>query len=972
MKPFYISLVFVSLLFSTNSFAQPAWTLDPFGREKKPEQYEEKILGSEKTATKKFTIFRKFIQNNVTHYNFYFNANNKLNSVIERAKMAHKDNYTELLSFYPYTLENTVSQQIELDSVIYKATGGILLHDLRNDWIDNLYLLIGKSYYFRKEFDSAAMTFQFINYNLFPRKKNEEENRVVGGNKEVGEAFSIADKENRNFVQKVLTKPASRNESLLWLARTFTEQQQYGQAAGLINILKEDPNLPKRLYASLSEIEAYWFYSQQRYDSAAVYLQQALPNAETKSDKARWEYLLGQLYELSGKGSLASVYYKKSSKHTADPIMDIYARLNDAKLFKEEGNIKELQTSITKLLKMAKRDRYISYRDIIYYSTAKLSVQVPDTTNGIAYFKNSIKYSTEDKGYKSRSYFQLADLAYNTRDYKNASYYYDSINVEDIPKFEVPNYDIVERQKVLKKLVVELLSIEREDSLQLIAAMTPEKRDEYINDLVKKYRKDSGQKTEDNFKGNTLITFNNKNNEQPDLFPTSQKGEWYFYNSSLRTKGFNEFKNKWGKRAKVDNWRTVASSGAGIDNHGMVSSGLTDSLKNLENSKFANTYEGMLAEIPLTPAQIDSSNNRIANNLLSMADIFKFELLDYEQAINVYDIYLQRFPGTDDESEVYLGLYYAYNKLGNKERADYYKNLLTTKFANSTAALKLTNPSSLDPTLKNPAVTKKYLDIYDLFIEGKFEEAINKKKAADSSYGKNYWTPQLLYIEAIYHIKERDDSSANRLLNNISVLYPNTQMQEKAITLMDVLSRRSEIENYLTNLDIKREEEKKLVNIIDTSATEKVKEISKPVKENNADSVKVAPIIKDKVFSINPESPHVVLMVLNKVDGVYQQEAKNSFTRYNREMFYSAGIKINKEALDNERVLLEFSPFNNADDAIKYLDKIKRAAPSEVSWLPASKYSFIIISVENLQILKENKDFERYKALLNTKYNNRF
>ena len=81
-----------------------------------------------------------------THYNYYFNANNKLNAVVERAVMSNQDDYTKLLSFYPYSLQNTSTQKTELDSVIYKCTAGILLHDLRSDWVDNLYLLIGKSY----------------------------------------------------------------------------------------------------------------------------------------------------------------------------------------------------------------------------------------------------------------------------------------------------------------------------------------------------------------------------------------------------------------------------------------------------------------------------------------------------------------------------------------------------------------------------------------------------------------------------------------------------------------------------------------------------------------------------------------------------------------------------------------------------------------------------------------------------------
>src|SRR4026209_879852 len=97
-------------LFSSNVFAQPTWTLDPFGKEKKPVQYEEKKLPSEKTGEKKFNAWRRFKQNTTSHYNYYFNANNKLNAVVERAIMDQKDDFSKLLPFYPYKLENTAAQ----------------------------------------------------------------------------------------------------------------------------------------------------------------------------------------------------------------------------------------------------------------------------------------------------------------------------------------------------------------------------------------------------------------------------------------------------------------------------------------------------------------------------------------------------------------------------------------------------------------------------------------------------------------------------------------------------------------------------------------------------------------------------------------------------------------------------------------------------------------------------------------------
>src|SRR5690242_9581561 len=91
-----IAFTFLFVVFTTcfnKAIAQPGWTLDPFGNQKKPEKYEERKLGSEKTADKKFTTTRHFLQNTITHYNYYFNSNNKINAVVERAKLSNRDDY---------------------------------------------------------------------------------------------------------------------------------------------------------------------------------------------------------------------------------------------------------------------------------------------------------------------------------------------------------------------------------------------------------------------------------------------------------------------------------------------------------------------------------------------------------------------------------------------------------------------------------------------------------------------------------------------------------------------------------------------------------------------------------------------------------------------------------------------------------------------------------------------------------------
>jgi outer membrane protein assembly factor BamD (BamD/ComL family) len=982
----FILFFFVFSCGFLKALAQPTWTLDPFGKEKKSERFENRKLGSEKTATKKFTVPRRALQNTITHYNYYFNANNKVNAVIERAKLSNKDDYSKLLSYYPYSLDNTATQKQELDSVIYKSTAGILLHDLRNDWVDNMYMLIGKSYYYRKDFDSAAMTFQFINYNLFPRKKKEEDNRVVGTNESAtGSNISIANKEKRNVIQKIAGLPPSRNDALIWLARTLIEQNEFGESAGLINTLQNDANLPKRLKNDLDDVNAYWYFKQNGYDSAAVYLENAISNADDKQDKSRREFLLAQLYEMNGQPEKASDYYAKASKHTTDPLMDIYARLNDAKMFRNTNDLKELNNSIANLLKMAKRDKFEAYRDIVYYSAAILTLQKPDTNAAIILFDKSVKYNENNIAYKNKAFLQLGDIAYKRKLYKLSAAMYDSLQLGDTT-FTDKIAQIQARRTALTKIVEVITNIEREDSLQRIAALAPAEREVFIKKLVKKLRKENGLKDDANNAGSNPLTFGNKNTPPADLFAASNgKGEWYFYNSTLKARGFSDFKTRWGNRVNADNWRRKAALDQTIKT--ITGNTIADATNNAATNATLQpteiTYDALMQNVPLTAEKLDSSTTLLATNLLALAKLYQNELEDYEEAIKTYEAYLQRFPNKLVDGEIYLGLYYCYNKLGNTEKANYYKNLLNTKFANTKAWQMVNTPAALNPKTKDPEATKTYQNVYDLFIEGKFDRAISEKKKADSTYGINYWTPQLSYIEALYNVKQCNDSIAIVGLNAIIQNNPTSPLKEKAATMIDVLQRRKEIETYLTNLQVTRAPEDIIITGDDNPAVKQpAPVVAAPVKVIQKPAV-AAPVIKDSIkkappllssgsFVIKPDSPHNVIMILEKVDGVYVTEAKNAFNRYNKQNYYGQIIDITKDALDGERNILIISSFANGAAALQYYDKIKKDAAREVSWLPANKYSFVIISNENLQVLKTNKDINGYKALLNKQYPGKF
>jgi outer membrane protein assembly factor BamD (BamD/ComL family) len=954
----------------------------------KPKKYENRKLGAEKTPDKKISFPKKVYQNTVTHYNYYFNANQRLNDLVTTAKTSFKEDYSQLLPFYNYSLDATSQNKEELDSIIYKCTAGILLHDLRNSWIDNMYLLLGKAYFYRKDLDSAGLTFQYLNFSYAP-KENGGYDIPIGSNasNDKGE-FSIATKEKNSIWKKLTSRPPSRNESFIWQIRNYIERDELPEAAGIIEILRNDPNFPNRLQTDLDEVVAYWFYRQQAYDSAAHHLSLSLSKAENVQEKARWEYLIAQMYQLANKNEDAVKFYDKSIEHTTDPILDVYARLNSIRI-RKSGSKDYLQENIDELLRMAKKEKYSGYRDIIYYAAANIELERKNYDGAQANLLKSVEFTTNNPLQRSQSFLLLGDMNYDRKIFPDAYNFYDSLEVNVLPK-PADKERVTLRKPPLQVIAENAGIIRKQDSLQLLARLTPQQRDSAIKRQMKILKKGKGSKEEESAPG-----FNAAVKQQPDLFATNTKSnDFYFYNASAKARGFSEFKAKWGDRPNVDNWRRKAA----VDKQTQQRFTDVDDVPTNSNAVEAgsvpdDSYEGMQANIPLSQVKLDSSNKNIMDALFIMGKTFLSKLEEYPSAIQAFEELLRRFPASMYKDETMFNLVYAYQKTGDKAKSDYYKNMLAGSGGDSKWVELIKNPPAIT---KNEAVipaTKKYEEIYNMFIEGRFAEAIAEKKVADSLYDKSNWSPQLLFIESIYYIKQQDDSTAIKSLTDLSTLYPDNAMAARAKTMIDVLKRRKEIESYLTNLEVTRREDGTAAvatpapvhpayNNNTNSATQPVVKTdsavastNKPqdtktgavVKQDSVASTAVPPTVAIKNFNFVSTEAHFVGVILDKVDPVYQSEARNAFNRYNKEKFYNQKIDISSTQIDERFNLLLQGPFTDANTAVDYIDKIKPIVKSRIlPWLSADKYTFFIISQGNLDTLKTSKDMEGYKQLLQT------
>jgi lipopolysaccharide biosynthesis regulator YciM len=944
---------------------------------KKPKEYDDRVLRSERTDEKKFTLLRKLIQNTVTHYNYFFNANKKLNEVLEKAKTSFRDDYSQLLSFYHYSLDATAADSIQLDSITYKSSTAIALHDLRNDWVDNMYLLWGTAYYLQKEFDSAYLMFQFINYAFAPKEKDGYY-KTIGSSRDGNTAFSISTKEQKGPPGKIFSKPPSRNDAFIWQIRNFLAQDQFAEAASLIVTLRSDPNFPKRLKNDLDEVQAYWFYKQNMWDSAAVHLANALDNASNKQEKARWEYLLAQLYELSGDHKNAEKWYNKVSDHTVDPIMDIYARLFAIRTNRDGGE-KTIEKNVAELLKMAKRDKYQDYKDIIYYMAAQMQLQENNIDDAMSLLQKSTQFMSNNASQHNKAFLQLAELSFSKHQYRQAADFYDSLQLND-PSIKNPD-EITVKKKALRTLATNLEIIERQDSLQRIAAMPEEERKDFVRKLVKELRKQKGLKDE------TPATNPFTTPALPTLFPSVQpKGEWYFYNADFRNRGLTEFKNKWDNRPNSDNWRRSAILAiASLNNMGQPASNISTQPGNTGTGSGPElTFDGLYDALPLTPEQLQRSNDSLKAALFEAGKIYVQEIEDCENGTKAFEQLRSRFPGFYPMDEVLFNLYYCFNKNGETAKAAEIKKLMAENFGSSNFTTIITTGKNPKSGIADPDATKLYERIYDLFIEGNFEQAVAEKKSADSKYGNHYWTPQLHYIEAVYYIRQRNDSTAITILNAlISQFGNNVKMADKARALIDVLGRRKQTEDELRNMSIVRDSTNRPIAVITTpvqpkpDSTRTQPAVTNPVAVTN---VLVRDTSSNRLnmsgnagYTLSANEAQYVVVVLNKVDPVFVNEAKNAFAQYNRETYYNKTMSADLADLDAENRLLLISPFKDAAEAINYIDQTKpRTAPEILPWLKGGKYSFIILSDSNYDLLKVNKDIAAYKAFLNQYFPGKF
>ena len=624
-------------------------------------------------STQKNTARSRWWHSFNARYNTYYNGTLAYIDGSLEKENGNKDNFTEMIPLYTVTNKNSRELgKSNYETAILKCEKAIHQHSIkkRPEWTKNrrktakdiewlnrkeynpflwkAWMLMGRSQFFKGDFDGAAATFAYMS-------------------------------------RLYATQPAIYGRARAWLAKCYIEQDWRYDAEDVIRNMQRD-SIHWRAQKEWDYTYADYYIHIGDFEQAIPYLAKVIKHEMRRKQKAREWFLMGQLQAAIGKREEAYKAFKHVIRLNPPYELEFNARIAMSEVM-AKGNAKKM---IARLKRMASSDNNKEYLDQVYYAMGNIYLNEKDTVHAISAYEKGNAKATRSGIEKGVLLLHLGDLYWGMEKYSDAQRCYgEAIGLLD--KDRKDYQQLSDRSKVLDELVPHTEAVHLQDSLQALAQMDEKDRnaaiDRVISALKKKEKeeKDKLAEQESNrqqaMNGGNNVNRNNKTNTTSSATNTGQKGAWYFYNPIAVSQGKTQFQRLWGKRENVDNWQRInktvvaAPEGAEEMTDEMRDSLIQvaekeDSIKEVTDSAQNDPHkrEYYLAQIPFTPEQIAASNLLLEDALYNSGVIFKDKLDNLtlsEKALRRLEDNYKDFEHMDD---VYYHLYLLYSRKGMPDR----------------------------------------------------------------------------------------------------------------------------------------------------------------------------------------------------------------------------------------------------------------------------------------------------------------
>ena len=892
--------------------------------------------------TPKDTAVSRKLQNLTAKYNYIYNSNVLLTEYNEALILSYANNYDKILPVYPdpEPQVNLVltpgANNKQLDEVILK--GQKIINDKSfSNYIDDAYMLLGKANYLKGNYFIASEYFDYT--------------------------AKTYDKNLKTFIM-----------ALNWKARSQMGLNNMVFANQILDtMLRATNNIKKELAEPLATTAQMRIY-QNRNKEAIQLLKTAIRLAENKQLRIRWQYILAQLQEKENDFQNAFINYTKVENSNAPFEMYFHANLRRIKIRALISGYKVNEEKT--LLGLIRDDKNFDYIDQIYYQVGELFSTEGDFVKAENNYKLSIRNSTKNQTQKALSYLRIADLNFKEfNKYIKAKLYYDS-TIMILPK-NFPDYNnIVKKAENLQYLTDRFTIITQEDTAQFISRLPIDER----RQKIKAFLTVKVENISISSSNNQSINNADFPNQTLNTTPNGVASTFYFSNNAAVSLGFSDFKKRWGNRLLEDNWRQSLRSSA-QDNNQVLSGGKmaneivpANSVDLPASGDQTSLEKKYLDNLPLTPALLAISNQKIIDAYFEIASFYQQELNDKPEATKIYLELLRRYPENNHNAAVYYSLFLDYRGI-DENKSNQYRQLVLTKFPESNFAKSILDPSysAKQNRLENLTI-KNYNITFDAYANKNYANVIQLSNENITTDPEGFIAPQYAYLKAIAIGRTSKADALLTEFNSITRLYPN----DKIITPL--------VRDHLKYIEANLEEFKQRpVALIDFDSKEprfvrQAKPISAPkslknevtagVVEKPIDPIITKPIpdkpAKNKPVSIfSSATSDEYYYVIDVADGTLTlSSSRFGIGQFNRGNYPDNDLVHKLIELDNEQ-LIYVTSFIDLEDAKMYEASISGQLKN-IMKVPDNLYKGFIISKENFLKLTSkaliNEYIEFYKS----------
>jgi len=665
-------------------------------------------------SSQRDTAANRKLQNLSARYNLIYNSNVLLDEYLEGINQSRKENFDNFIPLYhaPAMADVTTAgtKVKELDEIDQKARTIIAEKNFSN-YIDDAYILLGKTNFLQGKYYNATEYFDYVS-----------------------KAYA---KDHKVYLN-----------ALNWKARSFIELGDFATAEKILDTVIIELDSVKRQKSEPLATLAQMSIIKENDKQAIEYLERALKAGPSSLNRNSWTYTLAQLYESEKEYEKSLAAYRKVEKSNAAFDMYFNAKLSKIRI-NEQLNGKEFDRKLA-LTRMLKDDKNVDFKDQIYYEIAEDYYAGDEYGKAEEFYNLSIKNSTTNNVQKALSYLKIADLNFkNYSDYVNAKLYYDSTALT-LPKTHPLYTSIVNKAQNLAYLQERYETINLQDTLQKIALLPATEREGAVNNYFASLEQ-AQMPVADGANGQSINTGRASVNYQA---PTG--GTFYFANANAISRGFNEFKKRWGNRKLAANWRqSVKSSAQGqqdnlANNDFNIGAMPTDpDAPVVNNQKSSLKAASFLDSIPTTPALLEKSNQKIISAYLDMGSFYQQVLNDKPEAIKTYQTLLKRFPNNGKLDMIYYSLYLAYQGNDNA-KSNEYRNLVLTKYPTSVFAKTILDPNfSVKQNQLEVTLNREYETLFSKLQAKEFTAVITEATNISQRFPGNTMEPQYDYLKAI-------------------------------------------------------------------------------------------------------------------------------------------------------------------------------------------------------------------------------